>query len=162
MRQKGIKVKDFINSENWRTTLDTLRKCDLLCVTDNLGLNFTSQNKKEEIKKEIIKFLDPNWTGLASGSEEDTSASMDVAGMSSSNELEVWKLKIELKRLENESKKLENENKKMQLELAMLGTGSRDDDNSLRNDNFDFSKNIKLVPKFDESDLQISSFHLRR
>ena len=168
-------AKLFVEDEKWFEIIDTLVKSDLLCIADYLGLSLSTEHKKKYIKKRIIMNLDP----------EEELSDEDESPVQTHSEVEVWKLKLELKKFECEEKEKEREEKekdrverekeraerekeieraerekereraereierKHELEMAKL----RLPVSVSEEDSFDLSKCMKLVPKFDESDV---------
>ncbi|XP_068203542.1 uncharacterized protein [Palaemon carinicauda] len=142
----------FLSRDSWRSKLFTIKKSELLVVSDYLELDFTLSSTNDDIRKGIIAHLVPDGVDVDFKLlEEEIDEDCEVVKL---------RLKLDLKKLEFEDeqnrrehelsmKQLENEQQKRdhELELARL-TGFQ----SPISGNED-SRMLKYVPKFDESDV---------
>ncbi|XP_064100281.1 uncharacterized protein LOC135211112 [Macrobrachium nipponense] len=164
----------FLRRDDWRSKLFTIKKSELLVVSDYLQLEFTVSSNNDDIRKGIIAHfaldgVDVDFKLLEEEIDEDCEVvklrlKLDLKKLEFEDEqkrrehelsMEQLEKKLEFedeqKRREHElsMKQLENEQQKRdhELELARL-TGSR----SPISGNED-SRMLKYVPKFDESDV---------
>ncbi|XP_068240074.1 uncharacterized protein [Palaemon carinicauda] len=142
----------FLSRDNWRSKLFTIKKSELLVVSDYLELDFTLSSTNDDIRKGIIAHLVPDGVDVDFKLlEEEIDEDCEVVKLRLKLDLKKLEFEDEQKRREHElsMKQLENEQQKRdhELELARL-TGSQ----SPISGNED-SRMLKYVPKFDESDV---------
>ncbi|XP_068246894.1 uncharacterized protein [Palaemon carinicauda] len=142
----------FLSRDNWRSKLFTIKKSELLVVSDYLELDFTLSSTNDDIRKGIIAHLvqdgvDVDFKLLEEEIDEDCEVvklrlKLDLKKLEFEDEQKQREHELSMKQLENEQQKRDHE-----LELARL-TGSQ----SPISGNED-SRMLKYVPKFDESDV---------
>ena len=145
-------AEGFISSEDFSFhKLQQLRKVDLRAVADHVGAHVTASMRKAEIVKAI---------GIHMGLIE-----ADNGGLSGEDQVELARISLEKERLrldyeererqmqrELELKKLQFEHEERMQELEIKSKIEKDT-KKVKQD-FDFSKNVKLVPRFCEKEVE--------
>ena len=146
-------VTDFIQSP----TLDKLlklKKEDLLAVGNELNMDFKRSMRKAQIVRSIAKdliecedypedFNESVWEKLPADPREIESDKVKLARIEAEKAMFVAESK---ERAEVEKAKIEAETRRMELQFR------RDSDENRRNE-FDVTRYVKLVPQFNESDV---------
>lgn len=122
--------------------IDQLTKEKLVAVAQFLGLKISTVAKKTHVDRLVVEALKEN--GYIEVESEQKP----------SNQLEVLQLQIKLEQIEKEADqaKVAFELEKMQHEIKMKELEIQAK-KSVSSVNFDFAKNIRLVPKFDHKEV---------
>ena len=148
---------------------DSLIKDDLLVLADFLELSVKRSWRKIDMQKVIVKYLiSVGVFDESSLSSYCTASEVEIKRLEMQAQLEFKKLEIEQENkkleLEQENKRLEQENRKYEIdkeiELKKLELQNRASHSST--DHFDITKHIKLVPPFQEEDVDKFFLHFEK
>ena len=162
-------ASNFLKSDLTWDTLDSLTKVNLLSVADCLGISITSQSRKSVVLKSVARELFRREMLSESEMEllEDDSKSQ--------TEIEVMKLRIKekeldlkyqaerevreikLRELDLEAKRLELGQVSVPRDFSASGVGGH-----LGSPSFDVTKHIRLVPRFNEREVDKYFLHFEK
>ena len=129
--------------------VDLLNREQLYSVAQSLELRVFSGAKKGFLSRLVIQGLKEN--GLLEDSD-------GTSGISESSEVEVLTMQLKIEEVERESEKerrelrereMEHEREIKRMELESQARASP----TISRSNFDFAKNIRMVPRFEERDV---------
>lgn len=139
----SFNLKDFVEAP----ALDVFHKCskdNLVALAEHYEVSVSKQEKKATIKSEVLFTLVESGIFPASVVQKSPCLSSSMG-----ESVRLKELEVELQRLSLEQKKVEHQTqiRLRELELAMQRQ------QQLKDAQFDVSKNIRLVPHFNEKDV---------
>ncbi|XP_072163255.1 uncharacterized protein [Diadema setosum] len=151
-KDQEFSIEKFVDSPTVEELL-TLKKVDLLRVAENYKVPAVkSTMKKSEITQHTIKFLvDEEVFPLQALRSISGSPPGDVQGS----------VEVRLKELELEKARIELERERVSLERARQ-VGEREYGVSVSGGHFDIAKNVRMVPEFDEGDVDRYFLHFEQ
>ncbi|XP_072182212.1 uncharacterized protein [Diadema setosum] len=151
-KDQEFSIEKFVDSPTVEELL-TLKKVDLLRVAENYKVPAVkSTMKKSEITQHTIKFLvDEEVFPLQALRSISGSPPGDVQGS----------VEVRLKELELEKARIELERERVSLERARQ-VGEREYSVSVSGGHFDIAKNVRMVPEFDEGDVDRYFLHFEQ
>ena len=144
MASGGFDAAIFVDSENLsEQDVGSLNKTQVRAVVKHLQIEVPSAARKDALVQAVVEHL-----GLKEKEERSVKGS-EMSAM----ELEKFKIEMQFKREEAE-REFQLEMKKLELQNANLPAQHSTPQQSHTQFTFDVAKNVRLLPKFDEGDVE--------